>query len=281
MDDPFLSPKTSDTAKASEADLKERRRLQNRLAQRNHRRRKAAGNSKQTRHDSSTPCTQTNIQNDGLCSQCRLNMVDGTTMTSPTMVVTEASNTPDISAVISPSDSTLSLEYYLPDLIDITSDHEQVHTQQEMDELDMLFLNTQSVHDCDLAVTKSSTSHSTSKVTRQGSTTSVLPLHLAAEKGYSSVIGILLSNGAHVDARDDTGRTALHYAAKNGHTEALKLLLSWGGDPLVMDFGGLTALHQAAGEGHEEAVRILIDHGADPNLAGAEGIRTDILSTCI
>ncbi|KAL6814910.1 hypothetical protein J3E69DRAFT_370408 [Trichoderma sp. SZMC 28015] len=46
------------------------------------------------------------------------------------------------------------------------------------------------------------------------------PLHLAARGGFMGIIGLLVSRGARLDAKDTYGRTALHYAAEAGHLEA-------------------------------------------------------------
>ncbi|OPB41015.1 hypothetical protein A0O28_0107120 [Trichoderma guizhouense] len=47
------------------------------------------------------------------------------------------------------------------------------------------------------------------------------PLHLAARGGFMGIIGLLVSRGARLDAKDTYGRTALHYAAEAGHLEAV------------------------------------------------------------
>ncbi|KAM6478595.1 hypothetical protein HDV62DRAFT_382720 [Trichoderma sp. SZMC 28011] len=50
------------------------------------------------------------------------------------------------------------------------------------------------------------------------------PLHLAARGGFMGIIGLLVSRGARLDAKDTYGRTALHYAAEAGHLEAVGLI---------------------------------------------------------
>lgn len=46
--------------------------------------------------------------------------------------------------------------------------------------------------------------------------------------GKSECVKWLLSNGAEVHFRKDTGDTALHYAAHNGHYKCVQLLLEAG-----------------------------------------------------
>jgi ankyrin repeat protein len=63
-----------------------------------------------------------------------------------------------------------------------------------------------------------------------------------------SVVDLLLSHGAELDAVDDRGRTALMMAAEIGHAEVVKLLIGRGADQSVRDKGGRTALDLAADE---------------------------------
>lgn len=58
------------------------------------------------------------------------------------------------------------------------------------------------------------------------------PLHLAAERGNSKVVRILLSSGATVDPRDKRNAyTPLHLASSNSCHEAAIILLEFGADP--------------------------------------------------
>ncbi|KAL7946969.1 hypothetical protein V8C42DRAFT_298875 [Trichoderma barbatum] len=98
------------------------------------------------------------------------------------------------------------------------------------------------------------------------------PLHLAARGGYMGIIGLLISRGARLDAKDTCGRTALHYAAEAGHLEAVGMLLSVGANPFLVDSEGCNSLHIAASKGREDIVRVLMERGMDPNL----GVGSDI-----
>ena len=55
------------------------------------------------------------------------------------------------------------------------------------------------------------------------------------------VVEYLLDAGAHVDDRDDRGRTALMIAAEGGHAEIAALLLARGADPSLKDKAGKRA----------------------------------------
>ncbi len=55
------------------------------------------------------------------------------------------------------------------------------------------------------------------------------------------VVSYLLDAGAHIDDRDDRGRTALMIAAEGGHSEIADLLLKRGADPSLKDKAGKRA----------------------------------------
>lgn len=50
-------------------------------------------------------------------------------------------------------------------------------------------------------------------------------LHLAAEKGFTEILQILLSRGADVRAMAESGATTIHHAAENDHLEVVTLLI--------------------------------------------------------
>lgn len=63
--------------------------------------------------------------------------------------------------------------------------------------------------------------------------------------------------------RNSSRHTPLHLAAKKGNTETVKVLVSSGAEINALDEEGLTPLHLAAAGGHSEVVRLLIEAGAD------------------
>ena len=103
-------------------------------------------------------------------------------------------------------------------------------------------------------------------------------LIVAARRGRASIIDLLLSRGADIDATDDNGRTAVYEMLNhfNAHRSllALRLLLSRGPDvnlALHSGFAGRTPLHNAAGGGHFEGVRMLLRAGADTEHRDRDG----------
>ncbi|XP_074082606.1 protein phosphatase 1 regulatory subunit 12A isoform X10 [Macrotis lagotis] len=80
-------------------------------------------------------------------------------------------------------------------------------------------------------------------------------------------------NSGHInDTRHaKSGGTALHVAAAKGYTEVLKLLLQAGYDVNIKDYDGWTPLHAAAHWGKEEACRILVDNLCDMEMINKVG----------
>jgi ankyrin repeat protein len=54
------------------------------------------------------------------------------------------------------------------------------------------------------------------------------PLHLAAEKGHTGVVELLIRHGADLSARDEFNLTALDGALKAGHVELAQMLRARG-----------------------------------------------------
>ncbi|XP_024592899.1 protein phosphatase 1 regulatory subunit 12A isoform X5 [Neophocaena asiaeorientalis asiaeorientalis] len=80
-------------------------------------------------------------------------------------------------------------------------------------------------------------------------------------------------NSGHInDVRHaKSGGTALHVAAAKGYTEVLKLLIQAGYDVNIKDYDGWTPLHAAAHWGKEEACRILVDSLCDMEMVNKVG----------
>lgn len=68
-----------------------------------------------------------------------------------------------------------------------------------------------------------------------------------------------------------TGATALHVAAAKGYTKVLSLLLDGRGDFDKQDVDGWTALHAAAYWGQKEAVQMLVNASVDIDIQNYSG----------
>ena len=84
-------------------------------------------------------------------------------------------------------------------------------------------------------------------------------LQLAAVKGRTDVLDVLLQLGANVLARSSENRTPLMYAAKNGQDEAVQLLMQRGSNLLAIDNDLQTAAMLAESSGHPTTAAILND----------------------
>lgn len=73
---------------------------------------------------------------------------------------------------------------------------------------------------------------------------------------------LLLSAGADVARRDNTGRTALHYAVGAGRM-AVEALLAAGSDVNAAGEGGATPLHEAIVRGNVSTIEALCQGGAN------------------
>lgn len=93
------------------------------------------------------------------------------------------------------------------------------------------------------------------------------PIHIAAQKGYTHVIALLIDMGAFVDmysTRTANGFTALHLASMNGHEATVRLLLEKGAQKELEGEDGSTALQLAGRNGHESVLQLLGEHSCPP-----------------
>eukprot|EP00919_Chromeraceae_sp_WS-2016_P053877 GHVR01127952.1.p1 GENE.GHVR01127952.1~~GHVR01127952.1.p1 ORF type:complete len:566 (+),score=112.35 GHVR01127952.1:53-1699(+) len=67
-------------------------------------------------------------------------------------------------------------------------------------------------------------------------------LHLASERGHTSLVRTLIKHNAYVDARDDYGRTPLYMSCLGGHEECVSALIEAGADVRVESKNRMTPL---------------------------------------
>ena len=103
------------------------------------------------------------------------------------------------------------------------------------------------------------------------------PLLIAARDGYTSVVKILLENGADITLEGEHMQAhPAHKAAYNGHTDILRLLIAHPNFDKIKDakgaYNGYTAIHDAIWHGHTESTRVLMEAGADTGIVAYDGL---------
>ena len=99
-----------------------------------------------------------------------------------------------------------------------------------------------------------------------------LALFIAARQGNTSIVSLLLSQGAEPDIYDESGASAVSVASSCGATEVISLLLDAGADCESKDSNGRTPLMIAAANGHRGAVKRLLEADAEWDLEDNSGM---------
>ena len=99
------------------------------------------------------------------------------------------------------------------------------------------------------------------------------PLVIAAYKGYSDIVQLLLESGADVTVVDPGMKaTALHAAAYAGRVAAARLLIEYKIDiDKQGPYNGYTALHDTIWQNNIETAEVLINAGADLHIKSNDG----------
>ncbi|XP_064898859.1 ankyrin repeat domain-containing protein 35 isoform X2 [Columba livia] len=95
--------------------------------------------------------------------------------------------------------------------------------------------------------------------------------HLAASRGLTECLTLLLAHGAPVNERNDDGSTALHLATIACQPQCVKVLLQYGANEDHVDAQNRTPLHWAASSGCASSVLLLCDHEALLDVTDAQG----------
>jgi ankyrin repeat protein len=93
-------------------------------------------------------------------------------------------------------------------------------------------------------------------------------LHVAAEEGHESLIKSLLTYGADIKKENDSGETPLCLAAKHGK---FAVLIIAGASTMVLDGSGSTLLHLGVEGGYLPLVEFLLDHSEEINTHNKDG----------
>ncbi|PQE17837.1 ankyrin repeat-containing protein [Rutstroemia sp. NJR-2017a WRK4] len=90
--------------------------------------------------------------------------------------------------------------------------------------------------------------------------------HLAARKGHHSMIRILFDFGIDLTTQDSSGQTSLHLAAAHGYPDTVLALIDVGVNVDIKNALGQTPLFIAVSMGQDSTVKALLQNGADVNI---------------
>ncbi|XP_078619172.1 uncharacterized protein LOC144886420 [Branchiostoma floridae x Branchiostoma japonicum] len=96
-------------------------------------------------------------------------------------------------------------------------------------------------------------------------------LHVAAHRGFTHTLKVLLQAGCELDIQDNDGCTALHRAVVGGHVEVVQALIEEGASVDRQDQHGNTPLHEAAWNGYSRTVELLIKARANIHAKNENG----------
>lgn len=96
-------------------------------------------------------------------------------------------------------------------------------------------------------------------------------LLIAASKGYTKIVELLLANGSEVEASRNHGMTALMEATISGHINMIHVLIAHGANVNGQEQAGVTALIIAAYNGNTDIIQLLLTNGANINHARNDG----------
>ncbi|XP_023390603.1 ankyrin repeat domain-containing protein 35 [Pteropus vampyrus] len=102
------------------------------------------------------------------------------------------------------------------------------------------------------------------------------PFHLAASKGLTECLTILIANGADINSKNEDGSTALHLATISCQPQCVKVLLQHGANEDAVDAENRSPLHWAASSGCASSVLLLCDHEAFLDVLDNDG-RTPLM----
>lgn len=97
------------------------------------------------------------------------------------------------------------------------------------------------------------------------------PLYLACQKGYDSVVKVLIEKGADVNFCDSLGYSLLGVASYYGHKSIVEHLIENGAKVNLSEKNVSSPLYLACQNGHDNIVELLVKKGADVNLRGSQG----------
>ncbi len=101
-------------------------------------------------------------------------------------------------------------------------------------------------------------------------------LHLAAERGYTNIIDLILTKDPKMDVniQDKKYKTPLHLAVENGHIESVELLIEKGANPNIEDNLGRIPLHFTVDKGPSGIEKKVLSENTE-NVNGNNRLKND------
>jgi ankyrin repeat protein len=91
------------------------------------------------------------------------------------------------------------------------------------------------------------------------------PLQVAALRGTTEMVRLLLDRGAELEIEDSVGLTPLHLASQQNRLDTVRILLSRGAEVEKTGLNNFTSLHSAVLGGHLQMTQLLLEGNADIN----------------
>uniref|UniRef100_A0A673LL32 Fibronectin type III and ankyrin repeat domains 1 n=1 Tax=Sinocyclocheilus rhinocerous TaxID=307959 RepID=A0A673LL32_9TELE len=103
------------------------------------------------------------------------------------------------------------------------------------------------------------------------------PLMVAAQKGFTSLVDILVKHGADINKKDSTGKDSLMQACFAGHLDTVKYLRNCGSTWQSQDTDGCTPLHWAVDGGHLPVITYMIQDGCEVDVMDKVSLWTPLM----
>ena len=100
----------------------------------------------------------------------------------------------------------------------------------------------------------------------------LVPVHFAIQSGVAAVVTLLVDRGANLKVLTSSGRSAIHFAGLASQVEVISMLWDKVENPVAKDNKGWTVLHVASGAGHDSVIKFYLDKGGDIQCRTEDGM---------